>query len=192
MSVQSITDKIIADAQKEATAVRVEAEERVKQIEQETKRAVAQLEAESKAVLQKEQVHVRSVTRSLVKQANMVKLQREKRHQLDVVYNKAYERLCHLDSDAYTHFWSTVLREAAITPEAVSNVLAPEKRQTETQALLAQFGITAEIAFVPDMIGGLIVNCADRQYNLSVERVFPDLVAKREMEIADILFHHSS
>ena len=188
MSLQAIVEKIKSDSEAEANEILAEAEKRVSEIRQETDRKIGDIKAGFQTEFKKKSEHYENVTLSLEKQKANLAMQTEKRRVLDEVFTDALSSVLALSSSDYVLVLTERYKNILPKDIEVVSVLSSENRQSESLEILKSLNISVPISLSPRLKGGLIFVGSDFEFDLSVEKLFSEIRANSEIEIAKNLF----
>lgn len=191
MSLQEITNKIKVEAETEAGLIIAKANEEVSIINEKTRKQVADIEAETEAGLNKAKLQRESVVTSLGKQKTSLAKQEVKRRLLDMVYDEAFGQLVNLPAEDYVSILTKKYSQIISSDVALSHILAPKNRLSETETIAKNLGWSAEIKSDDKLKGGCVLVGENFEFNLSLEKMFAEDRLSSETEIAGILFSGS-
>ena len=188
MSLQGIIEKIQVEAKAEADTINSEALKKQAEITSATASQKADIESAFKSTLEKQQTHRRSVVESLEKQRASLALQSAKREVLDEVYEQALVKLLEVPEADYVNLLVNRYKTLVPADTKITTIVAPEKRQKETEEIAKQLNWSAPITTDTKLKGGCVLVGADFEYDLSLEKLFTENRSNSETEIANILF----
>lgn len=188
MSVQEITQKIIADAEEAASRIIQGAELEAKRIAEETENSKKNIkeaaERETKKILEEEK-------KKAISRANQESRQRinsARRKILNAAYEKALKDLSSLPDEEYDKTLEKILLKLD-DKEKITAFIVPETRKDVSIRVLARKGVHQnKVKSSKEFSGGIKAEGENFEYDFTFENLIKNLKESKETEIALKIF----
>ncbi|MEX0930344.1 MAG: V-type ATP synthase subunit E family protein [Candidatus Paceibacterota bacterium] len=187
MALTDITQKILADAQTQASEIKKDTATQVAVIERETSEQKNALKREHDAAVERDKEHRRRQERARAEQAKKRAVEVTKRENIDSVFTDVKEKLAQLPGEEYQKLITSLLNE--LPDDATGTLYAPATRIPETKEALAtarRSGLS--LTEDADLEGGFRITGERADYDYSFERLIEDIRDRQELAVAQALF----
>jgi vacuolar-type H+-ATPase subunit E/Vma4 len=183
MSQNTLIDKITKEAENKVAEIKSQGKLEVDNIKRELETELKKLKSQYEDSLARKKAHNELVAVSKARQAGNIAVQTVGRKQLDRIFNQAIADLVKLPSEDYVALFTNNLKSAVPVDAEVTKVLAPKDRQSETEAILANAKLSAEVESSTELQAGLVIHTKDGIYDLSLERILNERRDQLEMQV---------
>ncbi len=187
MPIVDITNKILADASKEAESIIKNAETKVSEILDTTETIAENTKKEytqrTDKVLAENEKRIISVAEQEVK----LEIDRAKRTAVDTVFENTLKQLLSLPSKEYEEMILSLLNE--LPENANGKIVAPKERKKETENALKKANLKYDIETTNEFKGGFIFLGENFESNFVFEEILRNKKSALEIEVAHILFN---
>ncbi len=189
-SCEKILESIRNDCNSNISLINADAEKTCGEIIAKGKAEADKAAAEIAAKAEKKSAQLRLAAKSRAELEKRNALLRNRRKEIDITFNQAYEYLLQLDSESY---FNTIYKLAKKLSGKQGVILLNSKdlsrMPSDFAQKLKQNGVKAEISDKPaDITGGFILKCGDIEENMSFASLFSDNREKVEDLINRELF----
>ncbi len=187
MSPQSVTDKIIQEAEIRVREIREQAELGIKELQSKHDATVARLREQTDADIEKRKQQIELVAAAKARQQAELTVQAAERNALNTVFDTVISSVAQSTSSDYISFF--VAHAKALMPEhvVVDRVDCPAQRLHETNEVLTALGFSASLSDNNRMKAGLILYTNDGVYDITLERIVDNVRTALEMQIMSMM-----
>ncbi len=186
MPITDITDKIIADATKEAEHIIDGAQVEAQKTEKRLVVSKKEITEENKKVLEKALSENKRRVVSAANQEVKMQIDNVKRSAINEVFEIALKDTLSLSDKEYKALLKSFL--VNIPSETKGEVFAPKEKVAITKETLKESNLTNTVTPTDKFKGGIIIVEKDFEYNLTFENILADKKKFLEVEIAKLLF----
>jgi len=189
MSLETITEKIITEAETVSRSLEKEAERKIKRIESDLEKERTRIretfQQNLEALKKQNEDRVRAGAEAEVKKA----IEKTRRQSLDQIFVAAKEELCRLDPTTYSQLLQKLLKTVSSEEAKQAEATVPSNRQTESDQASGALGLSfRSVKTDPELDGGLIIKGDNFHYDLSFSNLIKSVQNKEEIAVAQILF----
>jgi V/A-type H+-transporting ATPase subunit E len=197
MSVETITEKIISDAQAEVLRIEAQVAEKAKKVEAEQREQTKAIEKEAEYEAQRraQDRHKKDIATAELELRKALLAQKQRL--IQQVFNKALERLADLKGEKYERFILELLMKVVEVGDEEVIFSDADGRNTgqkllqEANSRLAKAGKKGALRLVKedrDLHGGFILRRGKMEVNCSLNSLFESVREELEPQVAEVLF----
>jgi len=183
MSQNALIEKIKAEVASDIAQIKESREAELAKIKHETELALEAKRTTQEASLEKELTHLELVATAKAKQTGNIAVQVAKRTAIDELFSELVETVSQQPADGYIKTFTAHAKRILPAQINTISVQAPKMRLSETESILKELGITANITPNDSFGAGFIVHTVDGVYDITLNRMIEEKRPELEMEI---------
>lgn len=187
MSENTLLAKITADTDAQIAEIKAKAEADALALQRDTEKKISQLQQEATVEIKKKKQQLELVGVSKARQSANIAMQQAKRSAVDAAFTAVFDQLKNLSSEEYVKLFSKWVTQSVAADTAITRVVAPANRLTETQEILkAAITSAPEVVADASLSGGMRLESESGVYDITLNRVFKEKRAALEIEVVNL------